>query len=120
MSASQRNKGAGGEREWCEVLKARGYRDAKRTLGQARDGGGDVPCPPVLFEVKRRAGIAVRQFLDQAVSATSQYAGCRIPAVAMREDGRTGWMVLLRAEDFLDLLELTRGPAHGLNVEELL
>ena len=104
MSASQRNKGAGGEREWCDVLRTHGYA-AQRALGQARDGGGDVPMPPVLYEVKRYAKIAVRKWLDQAVVSVGQYAGCEIPVVAMREDGRKEWMVLLRADDFMKLIE---------------
>ena len=107
MSASQRTKGAAGEREWCDYLKANGYPDAKRLLGQARDGGGDVPLPPMLYEVKRRRGIAVRQWLDQAVASVVNYKGCEVPAVAMREDGRTEWMVLLRAEDFIKMLRLS-------------
>lgn len=107
MSASQRTKGAAGEREWCDFLKANGYPDAKRLLGQARDGGGDVPLPPMLWEVKRRHGIAVRGWLDQAVTSMINYKGCEVPAVAMREDGRTDWMVLMRAEDFLKLLKLS-------------
>lgn len=107
MGASQRRKGAAGEREWCDYLAAHGFPGAQRALGQARDGGGDVPLPPVLYEVKRRGGgIAVREWLDQVAQAVIQYQGCEIPAVAMREDGRKDWMVLLRAEDFLDLLRL--------------
>ena len=104
MGASQRNKGAAGEREWCDVLRRHGYA-ANRALGQARDGGGDVPQPPMLYEVKRYSKIAVRKWLDQACASVGQYKGCKIPAVAMREDGRTEWMILLRAEDFLKLLE---------------
>jgi hypothetical protein len=104
MGASQRNKGAAGEREWCDILRAHGFA-AQRALGQARDGGGDVPMPPMLYEVKRYHSIAVRKWLDQAVNSVVQYKGCKIPAVAMREDGRKDWMVLLRAEDFLKLLE---------------
>lgn len=107
MSASQRTKGAAGEREWCDFLKAHGYATAQRLLGQARDGGGDVPLPPMLYEVKRRHGIAVREWLDQAVASMVNYKGCDIPAVAMREDGRTDWMILLRAEDFIKLLKLS-------------
>jgi len=105
MSASQRNKGAAGEREWCDYLRQRGYA-VQRALGQARDGGGDVPMPPILWEVKRRSGISARKFLDQAAVAVVQYKGCRIPAVAMREDGRTDWMVLLKADDFMQILEI--------------
>lgn len=107
MSASQRTKGAAGEREWCDFLKDSGFPEAKRLLGQARDGGGDVLLPPMLYEVKRRHGIAVREWLDQAVASVVNYKGCEVPAVAMREDGRKDWMVLLRADDFIKLLRLS-------------
>ena len=107
MGASQRTKGAAGEREWCDYLEAHGFPGAKRLLGQARDGGGDVPLPPMLYEVKRRKGaIAGRAWLDQAVASVVNYKGIAVqyPAVAMREDGCTEWMVTLRAEDFLGIL----------------
>jgi len=109
VGASQRTKGAAGEREFCDFLKAHGFADAKRLLGQARDGGGDVPLPPMLYEVKRYNKIAVRKWLDQACASVLLYkgAGCEIPAVAMREDGRAEWMILLRAEDFVKLLRLS-------------
>ena len=108
MGAMQRRKGAAGEREWCELLRAAGFTDAQRLLGQARDGGGDVPLPPMLWAVKRYNKIAVRRWLDQAEHSMLQYKqdGCNVPAVAMREDGRKEWMVLLRAEDFLTLLRM--------------
>jgi hypothetical protein len=63
----------------------------------------------VLYEVKRYGHIAVRKFLDQAIKSVLSYKGgrCDIPAVAMREDGRTEWMILLRAEDFIKLLRLS-------------
>lgn len=105
MSKSQRTKGAAGEREWCEVLKNQGFADAARQLGQARDGGGDVRIGGVLYEVKRRKGLAARQFLDQAVKSAVDYKAGEMPAVAMREDGRTDWMVLLRAEDYFTLIK---------------
>lgn len=104
MGASSRNKGNAGEREWAEEVREAGWPEARRALGQARDGGGDVPAPPVLYEVKRRRKAAVRQFLDQAIAAVPKYPGCEIPVVALREDGRTDWMVVLRAQDFLSIL----------------
>ena len=114
MGKSQRNKGAAGEREWCAVLATRGVKVA-RVLGQARDGGGDVHAPPFLFEVKRRKGIAVRKFLEQAKEAvklqavlTNHQEPMRHPVVAMREDGNTEWMVLMPADTFLDLVAATR------------
>lgn len=113
MGAMQRRKGAAGEREWVAVLRLYGYDTAGRELDQSRDGGGDVIVDDLLFEVKRYHSIAVRKWLDQA--CVSADAKRKMPVVAMREDGRTDWMVLVRASDFLDLVERTRGPAHDLN-----
>lgn len=120
MGKSQRNKGAGGEREWCAKLATRGI-NVSRQLGQARDGGGDVIAEPYLFEVKRRKGIAVRKFLDQAAAATRMMAvldnhqkPTLRPVVAMREDGNTEWMVLMSADTFLDLVAATRMPGWNL------
>jgi hypothetical protein len=118
MSASQRRKGAAGEREWCAELAREGI-TANRQLGQARDGGGDVIVERTLYEVKRRAGIAVRKWLDQAVAA----AGVKLtPVVAMREDGRTDWMVVMRAEDYFALLRQGRPMGHSFHkrLEDLL
>jgi hypothetical protein len=103
VSAYQRRKGAAGEREWCDFLSRCGIDGAERQLGQARDGGGDVRIGGVLYEVKRRKGIAVRGFLDQAVESVLQYNSGELPVVAMREDGRKDWMILMRAEDFINL-----------------
>ena len=104
MGASQRTKGAAGEREWVSILRAHGYSVEGRQLGQARDGGGDVRYGGMLYEVKRYHHIAVRKWLDQAKASVLQYKQGEIPAVAMREDGQLDWMILLRAEDFLALL----------------
>lgn len=108
MGKSQRNKGAAGEREWTKMLSTTGV-TAKRLLGQARDGGGDVPAPPLLWEVKRYAKFAVYQHIDQAAASLTPesrilaYDGCAIPAVALRGDNRE-WLVVLRATDALPLL----------------
>ena len=76
---------------------------AKRALDQTREGGGDIPAPPILWEVKRWARFAVYEHVDQAIDAAPQYEGCAIPAVALRGDNRE-WLVVLRASDALPLL----------------
>ncbi len=114
MGASQRRKGAAGEREWCAQLKEAGYLEAERNLTQVRAGGGDVPVPPTLYEVKRYHSIAVRRFLDQAQDALKRHTDCTRAVVAMREDGRTDWMILMRAEDYFALLALSRGLGWNL------
>lgn len=111
MGASQRRKGSAGEREWCKLLAAYGFPEPKRLLGQARDGGGDVPTPPFLWECKRRAKSAVYEFVRQAEAAVENHPNCPIPAVALRADGEE-WLVVLRAKDILPLL---RGECLGGN-----
>ena len=105
MGAYQRKKGQIGEREWVDVLRAQGHPVGGRQLGQERDGGGDVRHGGILYEVKRYHRIAVRKWLDEAQQSVINYQENEVPVVAMREDGRTEWMVLLRAEDFFKLVE---------------
>lgn len=103
MAKSQRTKGAAGEREFCALLTEHGFANPKRLLGQARDGGGDVPTPPFLWEVKRRQKIATYEFMAQAIDAAGNHAKCKVPAVAMRADNQE-WLVVMRARDLLPLL----------------
>ena len=105
MGASQRRKGAAGEREWVDELRKQGFPVEGRQLGQARDGGGDVRFKPFLYEVKRYNAIAVRKWLDQAEASVLQYKEGEVPVVAMREDGRKDWMILMRAEDFFNVMK---------------
>jgi len=107
MSKSQRTKGAAGEREWCKLLAEHGFPEPKRLLGQARDGGGDVPTPPILWEVKRRKKIAVYDFMQQCIDAVGNSEECTLPAVALRADGEE-WLVLMRASELLPLLKEIR------------
>lgn len=116
MGASQRRKGAAGEREFInEVLKPAGYHTAARQLDQSRDGGGDIVVGGVLWEVKRRAGIAPLRFLEQAEAAERALdTGDLMAVVAMREDGDTRWTVMLRADDFMRLLAQSKPMGHNL------
>lgn len=110
MAKSQRTKGAAGEREFCKLLAEHGFPDPKRLLGQARDGGGDVPTPPILWEVKRRQRVAVYDFMRQCVDAipNRKEGDCHLPAVALRADGED-WLVVMRAADLLPLLKTLVG-----------
>lgn len=85
------------------MVAAAGATNAQRALGQARDGGGDVPTPPYLWEVKRRQRVSIYEHVDQAIAAMSQYEGCTVPALAIRADNRE-WLVVMRATDILPLL----------------
>jgi uncharacterized protein YcgL (UPF0745 family) len=46
--------------------------------------------------VKRRSKIAALAFLEQAERDTTD----KVPAVVMREDGSTEWVLMVRLKDF--------------------
>lgn len=109
---TNRRRGADGEREWCALLRENGFPEAARNLSQSREGGGDVILPPWLWEVKRRKEISVLRFMDQVEKAVvdAYFAGQLVEhgAVAMREDGARRWYVMLRAEDFFQLIRRSK------------
>ena len=95
----QRNKGATYEREIVHALVERGYL-AARNLTQTREGGADIILQDFIIECKRRASIAIYDWLDQATLAAK---GRKRPLVVARGDRRES-VVILRLEDFLDLV----------------
>ena len=99
MGKMQRTKGATYEREIVHTLVERGY-IAARNLMQTRDGGADIILQDFIIECKRRASIAVYDWLDQATLAAK---GRKRPVVVARGDRRES-VVILRLEDFLDLV----------------
>lgn len=108
VGASQRRKGAGGEREVCALLRGEFGVDVGRQLGQARDGGCDILLKPFVIEVKRRKRIAnLYEWLDQSLVAAID-ARCRVlgttPVVICRADGKE-WLVVM---SFLDWAKLAR------------
>lgn len=99
VSASQRRKGAAGERELAHKLAAAlGIHAPKRELDQTREGGCDLKPGNLVVEVKRRKAIAVHEFMDQAVAACDK--ALQIPVVAMRGDERE-WLVMVRLSDLV-------------------
>jgi hypothetical protein len=91
MSASQRRKGSGGEREVCRLLEDEFGTPVARKLGQARNGGNDIDLPPFCIEVKRRGNIALHDWMSQAETACKPG---EIPMVLARGDGEA-WMVIV-------------------------
>ncbi len=102
-------KGKRGEREWRDVLIANGY-EARR--GQQYAGGTDSPdviCPGLgrfHFEVKHVENLAVHKAVEQAAADS----GHAIPVVAHRKN-RTGWLVTMRAEEWLALVKGDNGAS---------
>lgn len=98
---NSRQKGAGGEREFANLLKTYGL-EARR--GQQFSGGKDSPdvisnLTNVHFEVKRvQAGNPYKWFAQ----AINDGVG-KMPIVAHRKNGQQ-WLAILDMNDLLDML----------------
>ena len=102
MSASERRKGAVGEREVVKLLHAYGWTDAKRTSdGATQAARGDIAGGPagVSFEVRRREALSIWRCLEQAESD----AGALLPVVAFRRS-RSRWYAAVPLETLLRML----------------
>ncbi len=102
MSARERRKGAEGERELVELLRAHGWMAARRNFGSGSAGGGDVAGGPggVHFEIKRTERLNVHAAMRQA-EADAQPTD--LPVVAHRRS-RGPWLATLPLEELLALL----------------
>ena len=93
-------KGKRGEREWANYLKSKGFMEARR--GQQYSGieGDDVVgLPHIHNEVKRVEKLLLWPSLEQSVGDANND---EIPIVAHRPN-RKDWIVILYADDFIDL-----------------
>jgi hypothetical protein len=105
MGAAQRSKGARGEREIVEILKAHGWKDARRTSdGRAQSTRGDVIHGPegCHIEIKRQERLNVPGALTQAV----EDAGPHDIPIVIHRPSRHEWMATLPLDELLPLLAL--------------
>lgn len=106
MGASQRRKGAAGERELAHVLTEHTGLEWRRGIQQTRFGGsegGDVVCqdwPELHVECKRGKRCNIVAAMRQAEADTADNG--RIPIAATRSDGE-GWLVTMRLADWARL-----------------
>lgn len=101
MSASQREKGARGEREICALIREHLGIKAVRNLMQTRDGGADIKLNTYSIEVKRRARIGA--VYDWMVQAKRECSGAERPLVVCRADGE-GWLAIMPIEELFRLI----------------
>ena len=104
MSLTERRKGARGELELLELVKARWPR-ATRNFASGAAGNGDIAHGPpgVLIECKRTERLRLRDAWAQAASDALS-AAC-MPVVATRWNGGP-WLAVLELDELLALLEL--------------
>jgi Holliday junction resolvase len=98
MGKFARDKGARGEREWRDVLRAMGYADAER--GCQRKGGPDSPdvkngIPGTHCEVKRTERLSLYEAMAQADADAGDDL---IPYIAHKRNGKP-WLVIVAADD---------------------
>lgn len=121
MGAHQRRKGANAERELCALLAEEFGIKVQRNLGQARDGGSDIPIPGFLIESKRPARVAVLYpAMEQAIAGLRPIKhpqARQTPCVALRADGKE-WLVVMRFKDWCRLAREEVASASVPVVEE--
>lgn len=108
---NSRAKGARGELEVRDVLRAHGW-EARR--GQQFAGGGDSPdvvhdIPGLHLEVKRVEQFQLYKALEQA---TNDAKRGNVPAVVHKRN-RQEWVVVMKLTDFLGLHLFTPEKANG-------
>ena len=100
MSASSRRKGARGERELRDLIRAAGF-ECERT-GRSFDAPKDDLTHNIAgfhWEAKRRERVDIWAWLEQA----ARDAADRIPVVAFRRS-RSRWYAVLPADALLALI----------------
>ncbi|MCS6245222.1 MAG: hypothetical protein H2172_15425 [Opitutus sp.] len=101
---NSREKGKRGERRWRDVLREAGFIKAHRGVQYA--GGTDSPdvacpeLPSIHFEVKAVEALNIWRAMDQSI----RDAGARKTPVVAHTRNRSGWLVTMRADDWLNLI----------------
>jgi len=103
---NSRSKGKRGELEWSKEVQAKTGYPSRR--GQQFSGSPDSPDVisdglPIHWEVKRVESGNPYNWLSQAQKDSSTES---VPVVAHRRNGKP-WIVVLSADDFLNLIKKT-------------
>lgn len=112
MSGSQRRKGAEGELEVVELVRAAGWPRATRNWRSGAGGNSDIAHGPAatVIESKRTNALRLRQAWDQVASDAERAGPGVLPVLAHRWDGtrweRAPWLGILELDELLALLAL--------------
>jgi hypothetical protein len=107
VSRMSRDKGARGERVFCQHLHAAGWPAACRNLEQTRDGGFDVVGGPaaVDFEVRCRETWRVAEWMREI---TGRARPGVLPVLVVKRN-RESFYAVLELDELLALLALREG-----------
>ena len=115
MAINSIEKGKAGEREFANLCKKHGIKDARR--GQQYSGieGKDVVgLDGIHVEVKRVERLNVSRAMKQSIDDSKDN---EIPIVAHRKN-REPWYITMRAEDWFELYEKWLGGQNGIQKRE--
>lgn len=106
MGKLSRTKGAVFERVVSQRLSDLTGEKIQRNIGQARDGGNDIDCPPFVVECKHYASLGlVQKAMTQAqVAALRKEWMPKIPLVVAKANNRPP-LAVLDFEDFMRLMQ---------------
>lgn len=104
LRAQPRSKGNRAEREVIDLLRALGWKEARRNWMSGGAGGGDVIGGPtdVHIEIKHRERCSIWEWIAQA---EAEARPTDTPAVFFRRN-RSAWYVAVPADEYLALLRL--------------
>lgn len=104
LRAKPRSKGNRAEREIIDMLRARGWTDARRNWQSGGQGGGDVINGPegTSIEVKHCEAARIWDWLAQCENDARP---TDLPLLFFRRN-RSKWYVALEADELLALLQL--------------
>jgi Holliday junction resolvase len=105
---NSRAKGARGERQWRDELRANGYAARRGQQFSGSPDSPDVVCEELgwlHFEVKAVERLNIEDAMDQARRDASR----NVPVVAHRRSFRR-WLVTMEAETFFQFLRGTLPP----------
>lgn len=104
LRAQPRSKGNRAEREIIDMLRAMGWKGARRNFQSGGQGGGDIIGGPadVHIEVKHRERCAIWEWIFQA---ESEARPTDVPAVIFRRN-RSGWYAAIPADEYFALVRM--------------
>lgn len=106
---NSRNKGAAGERELANILKAYGYDTRRGQQYCGANGDADVVgLPGIHIECKRVERLNLYEAMEQSKADAKRY---EMPAVMHRKN-RKGWLVTMELGAFLNIYQSCMKPGQ--------